>query len=486
MAAQIASFVQNADSDTDRSIAKPTNTSTSQPVVTETTTATNTSAPSTSSPSSKTAAETVHHVQVHTVSTSVHHRQTTPDRFDAVSSSRSSSANSRVSPENNEAYPVRTSRTPDRANSTSPVSVDGSTKVIEKQINTLERSAPPKIVVREATQEEEQLDRHQQSVVAHAENVQTRVISNTVSDSEIIAVPTVAIVRTISGPEVRQVESLKITESAEDLPLKTEPVAITSSERDRYKIRFVALKPAAADNTISEPTIGIQPNSSWLHTTISVIANGNDDENHDYDNVVVRSNKASIPSAPPKRRRSVKDIIASINKSQSLLRINQDPNAASLAMDQRVSSLAQFDPAPAVQLPNTTENSISNESIVRNLTQLQASEQQIRQTICEMERTQNDANNNHHHNLNRLDEEIDHIPVMAERFSEFSDEFKKCNVNGRASASSPLLVQRRDKGAASRTDWNPLPKPRRSRHLTQEAVEIATNTTAKSDLRKTP
>lgn len=470
MAAQIASFVQNADSDAERSttIHATSTTKPSQPVPTSTIISSSVEPPVSSSSVTR---ETVH-AQVHTAV----QRESTPERFEAplhISSSRSSSSNSRVSPENNEAYPIRTSRTPDRAHSSSPVSLSSTTNhQVEKQINTLERNPLPKIVIREATLEKEP-SQSSSVVFTITETKKTDESKKVIEHHQVNTVPTVEIVRTISGPEVLQVESLNISESLEDLPTKFDPLATSSAnDRNRYKIRFVALKPAASE--YSSELTSIKPNSSWLHSTKS--ASNADDvpvENHDYDNVVVRSN-GHQESAPPKRRRSVRDIIASINKSQSLLRINQDPNAASLAMDKRLTSIDQFEP-PSSQQPINSE---SNESIVRNLTELQASEQQIRQTISEMERNRHDANNNNDYNLNHLeDDSLVHIPVMAERFSEFSEEFKKCNVNGMGNTSSPLQVQFRDK--SERTDWNPLPKPRRSRNLTHE-VEAAA---AKSERR---
>lgn len=460
MAAQIASFVQNADSDTTESPTTKHHTNSnpiSQPISTSNTISipVEPSPAASPSPSEVHLHKTVHEVHVHTTV----HRECTPDRFDA---SRSSSSNSRVSPENNEAYPIRTSRTPDSAKSSSPTEGLRATDQVEKQINTLERSGPSKIVIREPTQDE----------VVEPLNHQQSTITPTITELNIqeVTVPMVEIVRTISGPEVQQVESLKITESIEDLPTKSETstVASTAADRERYKIRFVALKPAASETRETE----IQPNSSWLHT--KSVSKGDDAtiDNPDSENVIVRSH-AKHPSVPTKRRRSVKDIIASINKSQSLLRINQDPNAASAAKDKRLTSLEQFEQPTARPI-----KSVSNESILRNLTELQASEQQIRQTISDMERSRSDTNNNNDLTVNHLDDHdaLVHIPVMAERFSEFSEEFKKCNVNGRANTSSPLVVQRRDK--SERTDWNPLPKPRRSRNLTQE---VEASVSAKSD-----
>lgn len=450
LAAQIASFVRTADSDTEKLSHDQSAEHTYHSKTNEQTTA-------------NVHTETVH-VEVHA---NVQHE---PERFKtppppppkSKSSSRSSSANSRVSPENNEAYPVRSNQTPDRAHSESPArSVPSAAS--DKQINTLERKVPPKIIIRGATQDRESLDRQPLPTVLAETPISTEVELVLEQTNTVQTAPTVEIVRTIRGPVVQRVESLRITESTEDLVgSKDEPTTPTSADRDRYKIRFIALKPAASDET--PEVTSTRSNSSWLHSHAS---SGNKnlelsiDEDHDYDNVTLRSSGVQAPLAPPKRRRSVKDIIESINKSQRLLRINQvqDPNAS---VDKRVTSLEQFNQ------PNSPTSSRSSESIGRYLNELQASEQQMRQTIFEMERVRNDANNNNHSDLDEHDQAVlNNIPVMVERFAEFSDEFKKCNGNGNKKTSSPLLVQRRDK--SSRTDWNPLPKPRRSRNLTQEA-----------------
>lgn len=382
----------------------------------------------------------------------------------------------RVSPENNDEYPIdRSSETPERdvrvaSRETSPVAL---TKVSsEKQLNVTEttitapsKSSPPKIIIRGATEDYDDSLEGQPLPAAPNHAVTTPRSSEV---EFILEHEQHEIVRTYYTPKPQTIDELKITESCEDLTASKDTAPAVDLEK--YKIRYVPLRnftPEPEHRESEQPTVrtefhsnGIIPNSrqNYQSSTVSksaeiakkspspmiqssetirqneALSSPSDDTNE----VVI---ERKIPPEPPQRRRSVKDIIASINKCQSLLKINQE-NGTTHKPSPQYSSIDQ--------IPQSV-SSTTNAS--RNISEPQNTEKQINK-ISEMEYNNNVAkSNNNNSNGNHID--VRHIPIMAERFDEFNNDelFKKC-------------VVRRDK---SEMDWNPLPKPRRSRNLTHEA-----------------
>lgn len=382
-------------------------------------------------------------------------------------------SSTRVSPENNDEYPIdRSSETPERyvlvaSRETSPVAL---AKVCsEKQLNVsdttvtttskFKKSSPPKIIIREATEDyDDSLEEHPlPAAPAHA------VTTPRSSEVEfILENEQHEIIRTYHTPKPQTIDELKITESCEDLTADTKHTAPTV-DLEKYKIRYVPLRnftpepePHESDQhktdfnsngkihnfrqTYQSSSVGksveIRTNPpSELRRHSDAVASPSSDNNE-----VVITKK--VPPEPPQRRRSVKDIIASINKCQSLLKINQEngtkPSPQYSSIDHNIH-----------QNGSTTTAYSSNGSIVPN-----NNEHQTNKIVSEMEFNNNNcANSNKNNNGHPID--VRHIPIMAERFDEFNNDelFKMC-------------VVRRDK---SEMDWNPLPKPRRSRNLTHEA-----------------
>jgi len=155
----------------------------------------------------------------------------------------------------------------------------------------------------------------------------------------------------------------------------------------------------------------------------------------------------------------VKDIIASINKSQSLLKINQRPNGTT-----ETKKSYNYEPFSPQTLPTTIPTTgiavneqsqpQSNEIVSRKLNELDESERKIKRIIADMERSSID------------------VPVpVVERFDEYTidnnnsnDVFKKCVVRREKSLQSGASQEEN----RSSMEWNPLPKPRRSRNLSHE------------------
>ncbi|KAG4070747.1 hypothetical protein HA402_010973 [Bradysia odoriphaga] len=224
------------------------------------------------------------------------------------------------------------------------------------------------------------------------------------------------------------VPELKIVESTDDLsstPTVSEP-------SDRYKIRFVALKSFSPE--AQRRDVELRPHN---------------DQEFDVEDV-------DLPPAPPQRRRSVKDIIASINKSQSLLKINQktNGNADTKRTYNYDTYLPQTIPTTSAKEPQPLQS--SDDSINRKYSELEESERKMRKMISDMEQSSVDVP----------------LPVV-EKFDEFvvddaksGDLFKKCVVRRDKNLQSGSGASQ-DENRSS-LEWNPLPKPRRSRNLTHE------------------
>lgn len=211
----------------------------------------------------------------------------------------------------------------------------------------------------------------------------------------------------LEWPEDRA-EELKITESTENVTADRTTEATNS---EKYKIKFVALKSFSP-----EP-----------------IRKSSDVDAH------LPNHAFTTKPVPPERRRSVKDIIASINKSQSLLKINQD----------------------AIKIKNQTMNEEQKAAISENACSLEIQLEQMPNN-----ENANDVGTTDEREFTKIIADIgepdnnfspNDIPVMVERFDEFNnnndDLFKKCTYKQDAE---------KLKTSNASLDWNPVPKPRRS------------------------
>lgn len=147
------------------------------------------------------------------------------------------------------------------------------------------------------------------------------------------------------------------------------------------------------------------------------------------------------PPTPPQRRRSVKEIIESINKCQSLLKINQGSKAekdkinTDLFQATYSSSSKSFDSKPYNRNMNdSAEKSYQNKKMFGDIGGV---------------------------NNNVKTEDMTNIPLFVEKFNEFNNNnpnsiFEKCVTRG--------------DNTDGRVEWNPVPKPRRHRNATQGSI----------------
>lgn len=153
----------------------------------------------------------------------------------------------------------------------------------------------------------------------------------------------------------------------------------------------------------------------------------------------VNGSTSSIPSNG--RRRSVKDIIASINKSQSLLKINEPKDISNSSSIDKIAS--------------------SSESLQKNIKELKENESKIQSFLQEMEKKVDiDVNRNSYY---------DNIPstVLNYQVDELNNNNKKSDAD--IVFEKCVLRKKNDDG---NIDWNPLPKPRRSQRFSTDDNDI--------------
>lgn len=154
---------------------------------------------------------------------------------------------------------------------------------------------------------------------------------------------------------------------------------------------------------------------------------------------------SSIPSNSSSRRRSVKDIIASINKSQSLLKINEPKENSSNSI---------------LNSSSVDKIAASSESLQKNIRELKENESKIQSFLQEME-TKVDVNRNSYY---------DNIPSTVLNY-EKTDELNNNNKKRDADIVFEKCVLRK-KNVDENIDWNPVPKPRRSQRFSTDDNDI--------------
>lgn len=147
------------------------------------------------------------------------------------------------------------------------------------------------------------------------------------------------------------------------------------------------------------------------------------------------------PNDGTERRRSVRDIIESINKSQSLLKVNHGSTG-------------------------TLYSAQSSDSVQRTMRELNESEREFQRLLREMNSNYNDPvvpavvtpptkkRGSYYDNVPESDENMDNL-------------LSKSDLRVKKSPTKSLGMDQNDEAATFQDciDWNPLPKPRRSRHF---------------------
>ncbi|KAL5281012.1 hypothetical protein ACFFRR_004806 [Megaselia abdita] len=216
---------------------------------------------------------------------------------------------------------------------------------------------------------------------------------------------------------------LRICESKDDL-------TSDASDVSNCKVAYSPLKDSSPepDNELPsrKPEIPVKPinlenSSSRYHSDDNLNGSIYRKPSLKFKNLTTRS--GSIENGPPTQRRSVKDIIESINKSQSLLKMNQ-----------------------AEPQPTTDYN--ANQAFKT----LEEREKEIKRMLEELDKPLN-TNSNPNKDLDDL------VDSLNNNISN-NDVFQKCVVK-----KTDIRHTREQSPTVSNLDWNPIPKPKRSKNF---------------------
>ncbi|XP_055636719.1 uncharacterized protein LOC129775712 [Toxorhynchites rutilus septentrionalis] len=169
---------------------------------------------------------------------------------------------------------------------------------------------------------------------------------------------------------------------------------------------------------------------------------------------------SSLPNAGTERRRSVRDIIESINKSQSLLKGNYESTG-------------------------TLYSAQSSDSVNRSIRELNEREKEIQRMLREMDANLNDEpvpelpqpvqptkkRGSYYDNVPETDENMDNLEDRNNLLS-------KSEMRSKKSPTKSLGIEPNEEVQFQDCiDWNPLPKPRRSRHFPEPVSQTSSATT---------
>lgn len=245
--------------------------------------------------------------------------------------------------------------------------------------------------------------------------------------------------------------SLRITESCDDLPNQ-----VNDESTSTFDVVNIPLQTSPEElpknENIPEAKKELSTTSSRFEVRTIPLKNFSPAPNRKNSNSEIVTNGTATkeaPPTPPRRTRTVKEIIESINKSQSLLKINQD---------------------------NKTKDKIT-------MANLNAQTPFIAQRDCKsVDRNLNDATDKHYYRQKKLFTEVtdgngngsmvidddgfnnNEIPLCVSRYNEVSKNnsilFKKCVIGRNRNVHSANDGDRK----STNVEWNPVPKPRRHKH----------------------
>lgn len=245
--------------------------------------------------------------------------------------------------------------------------------------------------------------------------------------------------------------SLRITESCDDLLNQLNDESTSTFEVVNIPFEISPLKSAKNEN-MSEVNKEMPITNSRFKVRTVPLKNFSPAPSRKNLSSEIMTNGAAVqeaPPTPPRRTRTVKEIIESINKSQSLLKINQDNNKA---MDKLTTSFSTQEDGNAVAVDPNLNDSMAKNYYERKKLFAEVADENGNENIFNGYNVDGGYNNND-------------IPLCVARYNEVSKNnsilFEKCVV-GR---------NRNDHGAndvdakSTSVEWNPVPKPRRHKHV---------------------
>lgn len=352
-------------------------------------------------------------------------------------------------------------------------------------LNNYERSkrSPVKILIREATEEDNEVD------VASNTELSKEVVDTNVNDvTEIVAsdtllsgdeeyakvkqdqaiadhfrneecnTPTSLEVENILENQIRYstnspINSLRITESCDDLSNQ-----VNDESTSTFDVVHIPLEKSLLESPKNE-------NIPELKNEISITSSCFEVRTvplKDFPPTAIRNSSSGIvtngtatkepPPTPPRRTRTVKEIIESINKSQSLLKINQGNNKLK---DKTATTNIISETAIATQRDGRSFDCNLNDLTAKNYCQ----QKKLFAEVADKNRNRNIFHeDNGDDGFNSND-----IPLSVARYNEVSKNnsilFKKCAVGRNRNVRSAGGDEK-----STNVEWNPVPKPRRHKH----------------------
>lgn len=352
-------------------------------------------------------------------------------------------------------------------------------------LNNYERSkrSPVKILIREPTEEDNEIEiasntkLSSEAIDTNVNDVAEIVASDTlmsgdegyieVKEDQAVAdhfrndecnTPTSLEVENILENQIRYsinstTTSLRITESCDDLSNQVNDES--TSTFDVVNIPLEKSLESPKNEIIPEVKNEISTTTSRFEVRTVPLKNFSPTPIRSSTSEIVTNGTAvkEAPPTPPRRIRTVKEIIESINKSQSLLKINQDNNK--LKDKTATANLIS-------QTAFTTQR--DGRTFDRNLNDLTA-KNYYQQKKLFAEVADKNGNRNIFHGDNGTDGfDNNDIPLSVARYDEVSRNnsilFKKCAVGPNRSVHSANGGDEK----STNVEWNPVPKPRRHKH----------------------
>jgi hypothetical protein len=328
---------------------------------------------------------------------------------------------------------------------------------------------PPSIVIRQATVDDSvrpntKIETTSGNQIVQEQNVTTveTKIVNTITD----APQACSTYEEIKAP-VRRKEKLLIRSnspiSAQVDEILEEAVQIVASQNDLKIVESSSSESdVARNNNIDFDNVNLNSNEAINKDYRKVLTETKmSHQPHTRETSIERNDAQSMEVIypPPGRRRSVKDIIESINRSQSLLKVNHEP-------EYKFTNNGHNNSDMYFRLGESSSNhKIQNNGTAKiSLDDLNNSELQLKAMIEELEKG-NTKDRTEEYNRNSY---YDNLPELMEKFDELNNKnsilFEKCTLRS--------SVRKTNKNDANDViddkaglGVNPLPKPRRSMNL---------------------
>lgn len=254
--------------------------------------------------------------------------------------------------------------------------------------------------------------------------------------------------------------SLRITESTDDLPNAAESKPAKEEEEEKVQIRPKRRVETEIEKTKEfEKALKLLQNCNIRTVPLKLDSPKATKRNQSVGEVKSEKQKP----IPAHRRRSVKEIIDSINKCQSLLRINQKENGVEKdKVGPTQASSSSFSATASSSKRLNSKNTLTDRNL-NDSNEKQYHEKKMFNDVAEV----NNNNNNGTRGVKDL------IPTVVEEQDEINNNinhnnnnihndngivFEKCVVRGDKTS---------NKEKKSNVEWNPVPKPRRHRQSQQ-------------------